>query len=54
MAGSRQGGWNPESNKGPWNMEGHDRQRYKAWHWMMMIVHQQNRSVAIPAGMSLE
>ena len=30
--------WNPESNKGPWNMEGHDRQRYKAWHRMMMMM----------------
>ena len=38
LAGSRQGGWNPESNKGPWNMEGHDRQRYKAWHRMMMMI----------------
>ena len=26
-----------ESNEGPWNMEGHDRQRYKAWHRMMMM-----------------
>ena len=43
VAGSRQGGWNPESNKGSWNMEGHDRQHYKAWHRMMMILQSNNK-----------